>query len=211
MIVQPRLVVPPDIAADLASGALVLTGGVVRDLAGRIVKHLDEVPAPSASAGESQAVQVAEAGARRLQLNSTTKTAIAATTVVVIVGGAIFLWRKRRRPNEAVVEPASDYSEAWRIYLAAASEGRLNVSIIDRLIRALDAVMSSGEVVSLGLSAGQSANLVELVADHTKRLVEAAGGDSDAPELTSPSGSPLVAIRRYLVIQERVLGAVPEA
>lgn len=40
--VQVVLDVPPDIAAGIANGTYVRTGGVIRDPAGHIVKHLKE-------------------------------------------------------------------------------------------------------------------------------------------------------------------------
>ena len=213
MIVQPTLEVPADIAAGLASGALVRNGGVVRDLTGKIVKLLDEAAAPPAAAADSGALVGLQAGVRPLNVTASTKLLVITRTALSVAGVA-WLWHQKRKPMpaaaESITQSDSGYSQAWRTYVHAAGEGKLDVGIVNRLIAAIDAVLERGEVVSLGPSAGQSSDLVLLVANHTKRLVEAAGETFEEPP---PAGteSPLAAIRRHLVIQEQVLDRSAES
>jgi hypothetical protein len=46
MIAQIDVDIPPKIAAGLLTGALIRSGSVVRDRAGRIVAHLPEISVP---------------------------------------------------------------------------------------------------------------------------------------------------------------------
>ena len=61
-ITQIAFKIPPEIQAGIDAGALLRFGGVVRDRAGHIVKHLEEVSMPEAdnSAGENTVVQFAK-------------------------------------------------------------------------------------------------------------------------------------------------------
>ena len=61
-ITQIAFEIPPEIQAGIDAGTLLRFGGIIRDRAGHIVKHLEEVSIPEAdnSAGESTIVQFAK-------------------------------------------------------------------------------------------------------------------------------------------------------
>ena len=196
--VQVVLDVPPDIAAGLASGALVRVGGVVRDAnTGQIVKHLGEVRLP-----DKEAAKAARAIAQRA-LNATRGKVGAGIVVVgavaVAVGGkaAVDWWNSRRR--------AKDLNMALNAYLDAAKAGQMTVERIDSLSAAIEAArgggLTDGGLTDLVSIAEKVVNLVE---GYTTALAEANEAVWQAEQSTDVE--PLVRLEHSLIEQRRILG-----
>jgi signal transduction histidine kinase len=208
-IVQPALFVPEDIAARLLTGEFVRDGSVVRDLAGRFVKHLPEVQRP-ADTQEGALRSIAKA----LTNPKSTAIGLGAVAVVATAGCVVFLVAGKRKQG---IEPempkcVEKFNASLGAYLEAVRNGCLDADVLDRLISDLDAVKDesdSGRIV-VGFSADQLDMLVNHVADYTRKLAESnqiklselqeSGPHS---EDNSPSRT-IIDLRRYLGVQEQI-------
>jgi hypothetical protein len=198
---QSTFIIPPEIEAGILSRDLVRYGGVVRNLSGQIVKHLDEVELRAGD--EKTAAGVAALLKKPRVLIPTLAVAAAA------VGGISFA-SARRRKLAVVPESVERYNASLRAYLEAVQEGRLDAGIIDLLISDLDAVVAyserNGSDICLDFSTEQAAILVKLVVDSTKQLAEANSVDLRELHEKPPAsdGGAVVDLRRHLEMQKKI-------
>lgn len=194
MISQQTFFIPPEIQAGLAVGELIQYGGIVRNQAGQIVKHLKAIDLPVDS----------DKAAAALKLLKDPKVIVGAA-VVAVAAAAAGAFAARKRKGE-VPECVADYNASLAAYLEAVREGRLDADIIGRLIAALDSVEAysdEGGSIALDFSTDQAALLVKLVVDSTKRLAE--DNSLDLEVLDEPTeGDNVVDFRRHLEAQRRL-------
>lgn len=202
MIVQPALYIPPEIDARLMSGDLLRSGSVVRDLAGHIIKHLDEVPVP----GNSREAM------ERIAASLKYPWAIAATALgaAVVVGGvaALVTWKRERSGKSELPELLEKYNASFVAYLEAVRDGKLDAGIIDQLISDLDAVKAhpdSGRI-AIDSSTEQSETLVNLVVDYTRKLAEANPVELNElqDQASTSENDAIIDLRRHLEAQRRI-------
>lgn len=196
MISQQTFFIPPEIQAGLDVGDLIQYGGIVRNQAGQIVKHLKVIDLPANS--EKAAVAA-------LKVLKDPKVVAGAAIVAVAAAGAGALAAARKR-KRAVPDCVAAYNASLAAYLEAVQEGQLDAHIIGNLIAALDAVESysdEGGSIALDFSTDQAALLVKLVVDSTKQLAE--DSSLDVKELDEPTaGDNVIDFRRYLEVQRRL-------
>ncbi len=201
-VLQIPLDIPDDVFARVMTGEYVRTGGVIRDVAGRLVKLLDDAT-PEAHAKKAVRATVAKAVTRHKSVAVGVGAAVGA-----IAGVAVVTARRNKAAGTKSPACVEAFRESLTAYLEAAREGSLDAGIIHRLRADLDAVIEdshSGEV-TVDFSPVQVETLVGIVADHTRMLVEEnqlepSDLDEDAPG--SGSGT-VIDLRRYLEIQERI-------
>lgn len=196
MISQQTFIIPPEIQAGLDVGDLIQYGGIVRNQAGQIVKHLKAIDLPVDS-DEAAAV------ARKLLKGPRVVAGAAVVTVAAVAIGAVGAARRRKN---AVPECLANYNSSLTSYLEAVQEGRLDAGIIDQLIAALDAVEAysdEGGSIAIDFSTDQAALLVKLVIDSTKQLAEDNGVDVET--VGEPTaGDNVVDFRSSLEVQRRL-------
>lgn len=182
MIQQVAFEVPAEIAVKLAAGELIQHGGVVRDLSGRIVKHLK--PADVAD-GANTAKQVAIKALAVAKENK--KLAVGALVVagVAAVGGTAYGVVSRIKHRKALEEQKgamNTFNAAFTDYLSALDKGELTVEMIDGLETAM--VGLSGEKgFAVEVEGDQFMSLVKAVRDYTDRFAKANGMKPEAPVL----------------------------
>jgi hypothetical protein len=201
-VLQIPLDVPDDVFARLLTGEYVRTGGVIRDLAGRLVKLLDD------ASSDGRSTEVARVAVGKALTRPRSVAVGVGAAVGAIAGVAVVAARRKKAAESKPPTCVEAFRESLTAYLEAAREGILDAGIIRRLRADLDAVIEvahSGEI-TVGFSPAQVETLVGIVADHTKTLaeenrLEASDLDEDAPG--SGSGT-VIDLRRYLEIQERI-------
>jgi hypothetical protein len=192
------------IAAGIASGEYAQDGGVVRDLAGRLVALLKEASLPEdaqeAAGSVAKALKNPKVIAIGLGLGSVAATAS---------GVAGYLLGKKKRPAE-LERPKSveNCIASLGAYLKAVQNGGLDVKTVHRLTSDLDAVKAETDSGRIEISIDQLEVLVAIAADQTWKLAEANSVDlSDVLEQTpSSGGGKIVNLQRHLRIQEQILG-----
>lgn len=175
MIQQVAFEVPAEIALGLATGKYVQWGGVVRDGAGHIVKHLKPADVQN---GANKALQIADQAAQLAKQNR--KVAIAALAVagVVAVGGGIYagMTHVRHSKEDAMRKRRmADFSAAFSEYLKALGDGELTVEMIGRLEDAISALNDDKEGFTVEIKDDQFEDIVKSVRDYTERLSKANG------------------------------------
>lgn len=203
-VLQTALDIPDDVFARLVTGEYVRDGGVVRDLAGRLVKLLDDA-SPGADSQEAARATIAKALTRPKSI----AMGLGVVAVAATAGGVAFVAARRKKAAETELPTCvQTYNASLTAYLEAARNGNLDAGIIDRLIADLDAVMEESDSgkITIDFSPAQSETLVGIVADHTRNLAEAnqlelSDLQQHAPD--SESGT-IIDLRRYLEIQGRI-------
>lgn len=192
--------IPPSITAKLLTGEYIQWGGIVRDQAGRIVKHLK--PVQVEQAGE-QAINVAKAvkGIARNK-NAVVVVGVTAAAVAIAGGAAVYQHIKKSRQNTVVF---SDLNEALASYMSAIDRGSLDVEKLDQAISAIDAVIErfGGESVKVEIEGETFANLMRMIRDYTERLYNT-NSDSfygTVIEMPQASEGTLENLRDYLKAQ----------
>lgn len=176
MIQQVAFEVPAEIAVGLASGKYVQWGGVVRDGAGHIVRHLKPADVQN---GANKALRIANQAVQLAKQNK--KDAIAALAVagVAAVGGGVYagVTRVRHSKEDAMRKKRmADFSSAFSEYLKALGEGELTIETIDRLEDAIAALNDGKEDFTVEIQGEQFEDIVKSVRDYTDRLSKANGG-----------------------------------
>lgn len=173
MIQQVAFDVPKEIALGLASGEYVQYGGVVRDAAGHIVKHLE--PA-DVSNDVNKAIQVAAQAIQLAKENKKTAIGVLAVAGVAAAGGAVYAGvthlqhKKEERARKTAMD---DFNAAFSEYLKALGNSELTVEKIDELENAISALSGSEKGCTIEIEREQFKDLVKSVRDYTERLSKA--------------------------------------
>lgn len=132
-ITQIAFKIPPEIQAGIDAGALLRFGGVVRDRAGHIVKHLKEVSIPEVdnSAGENTVVQFAKKN----------KYFIIGTAIAAIAAGVIYVVVKNKKnKEERIPKCVADFNESFAEYVDSIKMGAVSEKKIDKVMIAFGMV-----------------------------------------------------------------------
>lgn len=173
MIQQVAFDIPKEIALGLASGEYVQYGGVVRDAAGHIVKHLE--PA-DVSNDANKAMQVAAQAIQLAKENKKTAIGVLAVAGVAAAGGAVYAGvthlqhKKEERARKTAMD---DFNAAFSEYLKALGNSELTVEKIDELENAISALSGSEKGCTIEIESEQFKGLVKSVRDYTERLSKA--------------------------------------
>lgn len=175
MIQQVAFVVPPEIAAKIATGEYLQYGGVVRDAGGHIVKHLK--PA-NIQEGANAAQSIAAKAANLAKQNK--KLAIGALAVagVAAAGGAIYAGvthLQHKQEEEARASRMDAFNAALSEYVKALDEEDLSVEKIDALEEAMSALGDGAAGFTVEIEGEQFKDLVRAVRKYTDRLSKANG------------------------------------
>lgn len=173
MIQQVAFDVPKEIALGLASGEYVQYGGVVRDAAGHIVKHLE--PA-DVSNDANKAMQVAAQAIQLAKENKKAAIGVLAVAGVAAAGGAVYAGvthlqhKKEERARKTAMD---DFNAAFSEYLKALGNSELTVEKIDELENAISALSGSEKGCTIEIESEQFKSPVKSVRDYTERLSKA--------------------------------------
>ncbi len=196
--------IPPHIASKLLTGEYIQWGGIVRDQAGRIVKHLK--PVQIEQAGE-QAMNVAKAvkNIARNNKNAVIVVGVAVAAAAIAGGAAVYQHIRKGKQNAVTF---SELNEALAGYMSAIDEGTLDVEKLDRAITAIDAVIEriGGEGARVEIEGETFANLARVIRDYTERLHEANSSSFDGKVVEMPRANDgtLENLRDYLRAQRSV-------
>lgn len=208
-LIQVAMEVPEEIALGLATGDLVRRGGVVRDTAGHIVKHLNEVDLPDPAESAALA-QKAAALAKRYKY----PLIGIGIAVLAAVGGVIAYKVSTNKAEEAdkkLSEEAEAFNEAMGRYLNSVSEGRLSKEDLLKVIEKVDDLQTGldEKTMALELDAKQLRALVGMMRAYTEKLAEANDIDLKEEPATKNAGEyvDVILLRHYLGEQQRILEA----
>ena len=207
MIQQVAFEIPLDIAEGIASGKYRQFGGIVRDGAGHIVKHLKPV---ELAENANQAKQLAQQAIDLAKKNPKAAIGAAAAASVVVVGGAAYgvvkhiRGKKEREEHEAKM---AVFNAAFNEYIACLGEENLSLEKIDALEASIDALAGTEKGFTVEIEGDQFKALVKSVSDYTARLAKANGMKAANPILQLFEKKPrdLNALRECLATQREIL------
>lgn len=207
MIQQVAFDIPKEIALGLASGEYVQYGGVVRDAAGHIVKHLE--PA-DVSNDVNKAIQVAAQAIQLAKENKKTAIGVLAVAGVAAAGGAVYAGvthlqhKKEERARKTAMD---DFNAAFSEYLKALGNSELTVEKIDELENAISALSGSEKGCTIEIESEQFKSLVKSVRDYTERLSKANSAKSSnvAFKLFEKKPNDISGLKECLATQREIL------
>lgn len=167
-VTQIAFDIPPEIQAGIDAGVLLRFGGVVRDKAGHIVKHLEEVSIPEAnsSAGENTVIQFAKKN----------KYFIIGTVLVAIAAGVIYVVAKNKKnEEEKIPKCVADFNESFTEYVNSIKTGTVSEKKIDNVMMALEQIKRNQEKenIRISFSVENVGLLLGMVRDYTMKFAEA--------------------------------------
>ena len=196
-ITQIAFKIPPEIQAGIDAGALLRFGGVVRDRAGHIVKHLREVSMPEAdnSAGENTVVQFAKKN----------KYFIIGIAIAAIAAGVIYVVVKNKKnKEERIPKCVADFNESFAEYVDSIKMGAVSEKKIDKVMIALEEIKRNQEkeTITITFSVENISLLLGMVRDYTMKFAEANSFETleeDIKEYDEIDG-----LQHYLKIQKQI-------
>lgn len=207
MIQQVAFDIPKETALGLASGEYVQYGGVVRDAAGHIVKHLE--PA-DVSNDVNKAIQVAAQAIQLAKENKKAAIGVLAVAGVAAAGGAVYAGvthlqhKKEERARKTAMD---DFNAAFSEYLKALGNSELTVEKIDELENAISALSGSEKGCTIEIESEQFKNLVKSVRDYTERLSKANSAKSSNVvfKLFEKKPNDISGLKECLAMQREIL------
>lgn len=207
MIQHVAFEIPLDIAEGIASGKYRQFGGIVRDGAGHIVKHLKPVELVE---NASQAKRLAQQAIDLAKKNPKAAIGAAAVAGVAVVGGAAYgvvkkiKGKKEREEHEAKI---AVFNAALNEYIACLGEESLSLEKIDALEASIDALADTEKGFTVEIEGEQFKTLVKSVSDYTSRLAKANGMKTANPifQLFEKKPQDLNALRECLATQREIL------
>lgn len=206
-IIQIPFEVPDDVAIKLISGELKRMGSIaVRDSQG-IVLHLKEAVAPAGRKSDFAAIAAV--------VQSNKLPILIGIGGLLAVGGATW-WASTRtkRAQNAVPAWLVEYNDALAAYIEAIQSSSLKLSVIDRLINAIDAVQScvDDDSVNLEIAPEQLLTLVRLISDYSSKFAAAnpggplsTGDDAGTEGDSNGATALLLRLRGELEFQKQVV------
>lgn len=196
-ITQIAFKIPPEIQAGIDAGALLRFGGVVRDRAGHIVKHLEEGSMPEAdnSAGENTVVQFAKKN----------KYFIIGIAIAAIAAGVIYVVVKNKKnKEERIPKCVADFNESFAEYVDSIKMGAVSEKKIDKVMIALEEIKRNQEkeTITITFSVENISLLLGMVRDYTMKFAEANSFETleeDIKEYDEIDG-----LQHYLKIQKQI-------
>lgn len=199
--------IPVDIAKKLAAGSLIRYGGIVRNNAGQIVKHLKEVPInPAEERTLKQAIQKAMHLAKGKKV-----IPVIAIAGAVLIGGVIYSAVKgteKRKTEEAQSNAVKNFNAQFTNYLKALRSKSLTLNEVSNLqsaIYELEAELGGGDLM-IEIPGEQFTVLVTTIVDYTRRLSEANNNALSSDDISAEGNekSGLKLLSNCLAVQRHI-------
>lgn len=198
--------IPAGIAKGLVAGDLTRYGGIVRNSAGQIVKHLKEVPISPAEEGAlKQAVQKAMSLAKG---KKEILIPVIFITGAFLIGGVIYSAVKGKEKKEAQRNAVKNFNARLTNYLNALRSESLTLDEVSNLqsaISELEAVLGGGDL-TIEIPGEQFTALITAIVDYTSRLAEANDNtlNSDDISVEGNEKSGLKLLSNCLAVQRHI-------
>ena len=201
--------IPPAIQKGIDAGTLIRYGGVVRDQAGHIVKHLKEVKVVKSAENVQKAVPAVQESGNALgkivQVAKKNKYAIIGTAVAFVVAGITYVVMKNKKGEKVVVPKCvADFNSALMTYVDAIRKKKVTEAHIDNVLSALDQIKEnqSKGYIEGDFSFENAELLIKMIRDYTVALAEANNYEiTDNIEIRNDN---IIDLQTYLNIQKKV-------
>ena len=218
-VIQVEMEVPEEIYKRITSGDFIRYGGVVRDHAGRIVKHLSEIDVftnehtrLAKTVGPSNGFSGI---AKIKELVSEHKVASAGVGIAAASGIAYLAYKaiKSGQEKETTAISLSDnsFDEAWKNYIESLNSMRLDEAVLDKLRSIVDDIIdciidSNRNNTLISIDEKQFNTILTIVYDYTLKLAAINNvqiEDIPQPNFNSES-SAFIKLSKYLDAQKEI-------
>lgn len=218
-VIQVDMEIPAEIYEGIISGNLIRYGGVVRDQAGRIVKHLNEVS--SRSNNHTQLTKARELPNELSNLHKLKKFAsehkmvifVAGLVIIGYIGYKAYENNKPSKDEINSIQPVSNsnFDVVLKNYLEAINSKNLDETTLDKLISNVDHIIDcDDENVILSIDAEKFKSILGIVYDYT--LVFATLNNVQIEEMPLPDfddeNCVFYKLKKYLDAQKKVFQEV---
>ncbi len=190
--------IPPVIQKGIDDGVLIRVGGVVRNKAGQIIKHLEEVPIHK---GDSNASKN-----KIIEFAQKNKSFLIGTIIVTAITAGITYVVVRNKKDEEVNIPkcVADFNEVFTEYIDSIRKGAINEEKIDKVMKALEEIKMNQKNgnISITFSVENANILLNIVSNYTIKFVEA--NLSEMPEDCFDKENQIDSLQHYLKIQKQI-------
>lgn len=195
---QIAIEIPPVIQKGIDDGVFIRVGGVVRNKAGHIIKHLEEVPIPKGDSNTSKN--------KIIEFAQKNKSFLIGTVIVTAITAGITYVVVRNKKNEEVNIPKCvvGFNEVFTEYVDSIRKGTVNEEKIDKVMNALEEIKMNQENGSISVTFSiENANiLLDIVSNYTTKFVEA--NSSEMPEDCFDKENQIDSLQHYLNIQKQI-------
>ena len=199
-IIQEAFDIPNDIMTKLLTGEYRRIGGIIRYATGpnkgQIVKHLEPIDLKPAQQVQSIGAKVIQFAKRNKKVLIVSGVAVAAVTV----GSFVYCKVKNREP-----EVVTTFRSELKTYIEEVRTGTLNLSSIENLLSALEAVKSlkDSSNIIIELSTEELDVLVNRIYEYTKSLAEMNEYPLNAEDIKKYDDS-VDNLQSYLTVQKQI-------
>ena len=211
-VAQVAFDIPPAIQAGIDAGTLIRYGGVVRDTAGHIVKHLKEIPISRQANQAAKAVPVAAknvgVGTKIMNFAKKNKYLLIGTVIVTaIVGGVTYFVVKNKKGEDEVVaipQCVIDFNTSLMAYINAIRNSKVTEDAIDKVLSALQTIKDNQDkgVLDGDFSYENAELLIKMIKNYTEKLVQA--NNLEMPSDIEIKNDKIIDLQTYLNIQKQV-------
>lgn len=198
--------IPADIAKGLAAGDLTRYGGIVRNGAGQIVKHLKEVPISPAEEGALK--QVAQ---KAMSLAKNKKELFILVIGAILVGGGIYRavkGKEKKEAEEAQNNAVKSFNARLTNYLNALRNESLTLNEVSNLQSAISELETElgGSDLTIEIPGEQFTALLTAIIDYTSRLSEANDNALNSDDISAGDNekSGLKLLSNCLAVQRQI-------
>ena len=218
-VIQVDMEIPAEIYEGIISGNLIRYGGVVRDQAGRIVKHLNEVS--SRSNNHTQLAKARELPNEFSNLRKLEKFAsehkvligVAGLVIICYIGYKVYEYNKPAKDEMSSIQPLSNsnFDVALKNYLEAINSKNLDETTLDMLISNVDHIIDcDDENVVLNIDAEKFKSILGIVYDYTLEFASLNNvqiGEKPLPDFDDEN-CVFYKLKKYLDAQKKVFQEV---
>ena len=211
------LEIPSDIKVGIDAGELIRCGGVVRNLSGRLVVHLKEVPDISKHANyatEAMAAAAKSTGAGKTVFD------LAKSNKYVFIGGAViatvaigcgiaYFVKKNKKLKEETIDSVKqcelDFTNSLLAYVEAIRKSEVTEESIDKVLASLKKIEEYRDkgVLNDEFSYENAELVFRIIKEYTEELMK-----KDDPDMTSDIpliNDKIIDLQTYLNMQKKVL------
>lgn len=197
-VAQITFEIPLEIQKGIDEGTLIRFGGVVRNQAGQIVKHLREIPV---SKVDSNAI-----GSKIMGFAKRNKYFLIGTVIVTALTVGVTYVVVRNKKNEEVKIPKCvvDFNEAFTEYVNSIRKGNVNEEKIEKVMIALEELKMNQENgnINITFSIENTNMLLSMVSNYTIKFAEA--NSSEIPEADIDKENEINSLQHFLKIQKQI-------
>ena len=204
--------IPKEIQDGLDAGTLIQWGGIIRDTAGKIVKHLKALPVTKDSSSAvkvvSKADQLTNSHGKLIDsLKGKKGIVIGVAVVTITVGGVIYsIVKKKRKKKEYVDVPKYivDFNNHLMTYVQEIRDSNVKEKTIERVLSSLEVIKEKQEkgLLDGDFSYNNAEALLNMIKEYTEKLVEA--NNQSMPDTVELKNDKIVDLQTYLKIQKNV-------